>query len=127
MQDVNYYSKHPESLEALRIRGMSLEEKETVITFADRSGTATIATSDNVVFSNLKKRPAFRLVHLNWGRAADGPELHEAIFEGPADLIRFANPQRPLTDAQRERLKRIGFQSANKEPDFSHTEPCEKT
>ena len=107
MQDANYYSKHPESLEALRIRGMSGEEKETVITFADRSGTATIATSDNVVFSNLKKRPAFHLVHLNWGRAADGPELHEAIFEGPADLIRFANPvqKRPLTDAQREALK----------------------
>ena len=118
MQDANYYSKHPESLEALRIRGMSLEEKETVITFADRSGTATIATSDNAVFSNLKKRPAFHLVHLNWGRAAGGPELHEAIFEGPAHLIRFVD-KRPLTDAQREALSRGKKFQLKESPDFN--------
>lgn len=121
MQDANYYSKHPENLETLRIRGMSFEEKETVITFADRSGTATIATSDNAVFSNLKKRPAFHLVRLNWGRTADGPELHEAIFEGPADLIRFAD-KRPLTDAQREALK----SGRAKNPIFNKELPAQK-
>ena len=114
MQDANYYSKHPESLEALRIRGMSLEEKETVITFADRSGTATIATSDNVVFSNLKKRPAFRLVHLNWGRAADGSELHEAIFEGPAHLISFNNQRPAISEAHKNALH-AGLKKARSE------------
>jgi hypothetical protein len=70
-------------------------ERETVITFSDEDGTATVHTHQRRIITKLRNNPAATEVENLMFDGTAG-----AVFEIPADLISFRSGRRKLTREQ---------------------------
>ena len=75
---------------------LTAPERETVVTFSDADGTATVHTHQRRIITKLKNNPAATQVD---GLTFDGTA--GAVFEIPAELITFRQGRRQLTAKQR--------------------------
>jgi hypothetical protein len=76
---------------------LTAPERETVITFSDESGTATIHTHQHRIITELRNNPAATEIEdLTFDGTAG------AVFELPADLISYRSTRRTLSPRQRQ-------------------------
>jgi hypothetical protein len=74
---------------------LTAPERETVITFSDEDGTATVHTHQRRIITKLRNNPVATQVGSLTFEGTPG-----AVFEIPADLITFRSGRRKLSPAQ---------------------------
>ena len=74
---------------------LTAPERETVITFSDEDGTASVHTHQRRIITKLKNNPAAEQIE---DISFDGTA--GAVFELPADLISFRSRRRKLNPEQ---------------------------
>lgn len=82
------------------------EERETIINFNEKDGTASIWTASEAVYRQLLKRGYFPV--------EDG-ERH-AVFEMPKRDVKLPRPKRQASEAQRQAVMRMRMAVLSQEP-----------